>query len=140
MAGTDDVPLATVADVVKALATTFNDVRKGQLDPKTGNCLGLLAGQLLRAMQEGELAAELEALRQEMEALKNERGHAAAAGSEAPPASSAAEGSTDAAGGEHPAGSGADDDSGGTDAGPVASEALAEEVDESLAPLFPAVG
>jgi hypothetical protein len=57
-----DVPLDSVTDVVKALATTFNDVRSGRLDPKTGNCLALLSGQLLKALQTSELEERLEAL------------------------------------------------------------------------------
>lgn len=79
----EDVALATVADVTNALAATFNQVRSGQLDAKTGNCLGLLAGQLLRALQEGELAAEMEAqagamekLRASVEEMRHERRHA----------------------------------------------------------------
>jgi hypothetical protein len=71
-----DVPLATVADVVKALASTFNGVRRGGIDPKTGNCLGLLAGQLLRAMQDSELAAEIDALAKEIQELKRANGNA----------------------------------------------------------------
>jgi hypothetical protein len=95
MAGTEAVPLASVADVVKALATTFNDVRKGQLDPKTGNCLGLLAGQLLKAMQGSELASEIEELANEVaEMKKRANGNAAqtsedaAGGSDGAPAAS----------------------------------------------------
>jgi hypothetical protein len=83
IASTEDVPLADVADVVRALAETFKQVRKGQLDPKTGNCLGLLAGQLLKALQEGEVSAEMEAqsiemkrLRCEIEEVRRERRHA----------------------------------------------------------------
>ncbi len=67
-----DVSLGTVADVATALAATFNDVRKGQLDPKTGNCLGLLAGQLLKALQESELAEEMAKQAEEMAALRSE--------------------------------------------------------------------
>jgi hypothetical protein len=67
-----DVPLESVGDVVKALAGTFNQVRKGEVDPKTGNCLGLLAGQLLRALQEGELADEIEALRRDPSGVRGD--------------------------------------------------------------------
>ncbi len=132
----EDVPLATVGDVVKALASTFNKVQKGQLDPKTGNCLALISGQLLRAMQEGELAAELEAMRTEMEAMKHERGNAAATSAESSPADSDAAGGADAPGGANQERSSAGDDLGGDEAGPMAGEALEGEMESSLAPLF----
>lgn len=57
-----DLPLRTAADVTAALADAFNRVRRGQLDVKVGNCLGLLAGQLLRAIDGGNLAARIETL------------------------------------------------------------------------------
>src|SRR4051794_14980131 len=52
---TPDLPLRTVADVVDALAETINQVRRGQLDARVGNCLGVLAGVLLRAMEGSDL-------------------------------------------------------------------------------------
>jgi hypothetical protein len=68
--GMEDVPLATVTDVATAIAKTFNDVRKGQVDPKTGNCLGLLAGQLLKALQNSELAVAIEELQRQIAEIK----------------------------------------------------------------------
>ena len=50
-----DAPLASVADVVGFLGTTANQVRRGQLDCKVGNCLGYLGSVLMRGIQEGEL-------------------------------------------------------------------------------------
>jgi len=61
-AGTADLALQTVADVVKMLATTINEVRRGQLDAKVGNCLGVLAGVLLRALAGDEVERRLLAL------------------------------------------------------------------------------
>jgi hypothetical protein len=49
-----DLRLEDVGDVVKALADTFNKVRKGELDVRIGNCLGVLAGTLLRAFRGDE--------------------------------------------------------------------------------------
>ncbi len=71
----EDVPLGSVADVTNALAVTFNEVRKGQLDSRTGNCLGLLAGQLLRALQGSELADEIEELTREIAEIKRANGN-----------------------------------------------------------------
>jgi hypothetical protein len=65
-----DLPLETVADVTRALAVTFNQVRRGQLDAKVGNCLGVLAGVLLRAFEGSDLAEELAALRCRLEEVE----------------------------------------------------------------------
>jgi hypothetical protein len=48
-----DLPLRDVADVTALLGQTINEVRRGQLDPKAANCIGVLAGVLLRALQDG---------------------------------------------------------------------------------------
>src|SRR4051794_28803146 len=50
-AETPDVPLGTVGDVVTFLGRTVNDVRKGALDCKAGNCVGYLSSVLLRALE-----------------------------------------------------------------------------------------
>src|SRR5262245_25317845 len=59
---TPDAPLATEADLVAFLGQTINQVRRGELDARIGNCLGLLCGQMLRAMQGSDLAARVEML------------------------------------------------------------------------------
>jgi hypothetical protein len=59
---TPDLPLRTVADIAAMLGATINQVRRGELDPKVGNCLAVLSGQLLRALEGGELAQRLAAL------------------------------------------------------------------------------
>src|SRR5262245_23705917 len=58
-----DLPLATVADVVALLGQTINQTRKGALDPKVCNAVVQGASVLLRALEGGELAAQLEELR-----------------------------------------------------------------------------
>ncbi len=66
-----DVPLASVRDVVVLLGDTVNRVRKGELDAKTGNCLGVLSGVLLRALEEGDLAEQIRELRSSIESLQH---------------------------------------------------------------------
>jgi hypothetical protein len=61
-ADTPDAELGTVADVARFLAATINQTRRGALDAKVANCLGLLCGQLMRAIGVGELERRLEAL------------------------------------------------------------------------------
>jgi hypothetical protein len=65
---TADLPLRTVADVAAALAVTRNQVRTGKVAVQVGNCLGVLAGVLLKALEGGDLErriAALEAQRQQ---------------------------------------------------------------------------
>jgi hypothetical protein len=59
-ADTPDLPLRSVADVIDLLGQTINQVRTGQLDARIGNCLGVLAGTLLRAIEGGELEKRME--------------------------------------------------------------------------------
>jgi hypothetical protein len=50
-----DLPLRTVADILAAVEATFNQVRRGQLDARIGNCLGVLAQVQLKATEGSEL-------------------------------------------------------------------------------------
>src|SRR4051812_14467574 len=50
-----DLPLRSVADVTAALAEAYNAVRTGRMDARVGNCLGVLAGVLLKAIEGGDL-------------------------------------------------------------------------------------
>jgi hypothetical protein len=59
---TPDLPLKTVRDVVSAVADTFNKVRTGQLAVGVGNCRGVLAGVLLKALETSDLEQRLSAL------------------------------------------------------------------------------
>jgi hypothetical protein len=131
-----DVPLNSVADVVRALAATFNQVRKSEVDPKTGNCLGLLAGQLLRAMQEGELAAEIEALRAELERQKRERGHTEATSSEVASGVGDLHGEAGADPGAASDGPSSLDGESGLPAGPVAEGTAVEDIIADIPPMF----
>jgi hypothetical protein len=54
-----DAPLKTSADVAVFLGATVNRVCRGELDAKVGNCVAVLCGQLLRAIEGGELAARV---------------------------------------------------------------------------------
>lgn len=44
------------------LAQTINQVRSGGLDPRTGNAVGYLAAVMLKAFQQGDIEARLQAL------------------------------------------------------------------------------
>ena len=66
-----DAPLKTVPDVVSFLALTANRVCRGELDAKVGNCVGVLCGQLLRALAPDEGQREIDELRKEIEAIRN---------------------------------------------------------------------
>src|SRR6266545_1288339 len=59
---TVDLSLETVADVVKALSHTFNAVRTERLAVNVGNCLGVLAGVLLKAIEGDALEKRIAAL------------------------------------------------------------------------------
>ena len=59
---TPDLALRSVADVVAALGEAYNAVRAGRLDAKVGNCLGVLAGVLLRAIEGGDLEQRIASL------------------------------------------------------------------------------
>jgi len=57
-----DAPLADTRDVVRLVADTINQVRRGQIDPKVANSVGYLAGILFKAWDRGEFEARLKAL------------------------------------------------------------------------------
>ena len=59
-----DLRLERVGDVTRLLAETINHVRTGRLDPRIGNTVGYLAGILLKALEQGEVEARLNALEQ----------------------------------------------------------------------------
>jgi hypothetical protein len=71
--GTPDLPLTNVEEVGAALAITFNQVRRGELDVRVGNCLGLLAAALLRAYKgDPEVTVTLQPARVEPPLLTEE--------------------------------------------------------------------
>jgi hypothetical protein len=71
---TPDLPLRTVADVIAALGETMNQVRTGRIDARVGNCLGVLAGVLLKAIEGGDLERRIAAL-EERRQLANGRAY-----------------------------------------------------------------
>jgi hypothetical protein len=79
-ADSDDLPLSSVADIVTLLGQTINAVRKGRMDSKVGNCIGQLAGVLLKAIEGDQLARDIEELRLEVEGLKHDHHYAETGG------------------------------------------------------------
>jgi hypothetical protein len=75
-----DLPLSSVADIVTLLGQTINAVRKGRMDSKVGNCVGQLAGVLLKALEGDQLARDLEELREQVEGLKRDHNYAETGG------------------------------------------------------------
>ena len=66
-----NAPLQTVPEVVAFLGLTVNRVCRGELDAKVGNCVGVLCGQLLRALGPDDVLREIEELRQQIEAIRH---------------------------------------------------------------------
>jgi hypothetical protein len=62
-----DAPLSGVPEVASMLAATINSVRRGEIDPRTANCIAALSNSLLRALQgadpDRQLVAEVMELR-----------------------------------------------------------------------------
>jgi hypothetical protein len=67
-----DVKVEDVAGVVKLLSETISQVRRGEIDPKIANATGYLSSVLLRALEGGVLAREIEAQAEAMKALRAE--------------------------------------------------------------------
>ena len=70
VADAEDVAFTTVPDVVRFLAATASQVRRGELDCRLGNCLTYIAATALRAVQPDDVARQVAELRRELEALK----------------------------------------------------------------------
>jgi hypothetical protein len=66
-ANTPDAPLATVQDVAAFLGQVINLVRTGRIAVSVANSIGLLCGQLLRALEGGELEKRIAALEARVE-------------------------------------------------------------------------
>lgn len=65
-ADSPDLPLATVPDVVALLADTINRVRSGRLGVPVGNCIGQLAGTLLKAIEHGDMERRMADVEREL--------------------------------------------------------------------------
>jgi hypothetical protein len=59
---TPDLLLTNPAEIVAALAQTFNQVRRGQLGVSVGNCLAIIATAILKAQEGDGVLPRLEAL------------------------------------------------------------------------------
>jgi hypothetical protein len=56
------------------LSETINQVRSGAIDPRTSNAVGYLAAVMLKALQQGEIEARLQALEALHKAKNNRKG------------------------------------------------------------------
>lgn len=56
------VQISKAGDVVKLLEETINLVRAGEIDVKVGNCVGVLSGHLLKALEVESIATRVEVI------------------------------------------------------------------------------
>ncbi|KKQ35288.1 MAG: hypothetical protein US50_C0019G0010 [Candidatus Nomurabacteria bacterium GW2011_GWB1_37_5] len=54
------IEISDSRSVVNLLATTINEVRQGKADLRVANCIGYLAGHLIKALEVSELEGRLE--------------------------------------------------------------------------------
>ena len=54
------ITISNAQDVVKLLEETINQVRGGILDVKIGNCIGVLSGHLIKAIEVSSIATRVE--------------------------------------------------------------------------------
>jgi hypothetical protein len=59
---TSRVRVRSIDDVLSLVEATINDVRTGQLDVRVANAVGYLANVAIKAIEQSDLAARLEAL------------------------------------------------------------------------------
>ncbi len=57
-----DVQVRTLGDVVTLVEATINDVRAGRVDVRVANAVGYLANVAIKALEQADLEARLEAL------------------------------------------------------------------------------
>jgi hypothetical protein len=60
--------------VTALLSETINLVRSGRLDPRTSNAVGYLAAVMLKALQQGDIEARLQALEAVHQARNKRKG------------------------------------------------------------------
>jgi hypothetical protein len=138
VADAEDVAFTTVPDVVRFLAATASQVRRGELDCRLGNCLTYIAATALRAIQPDDTARQVAELKAQVEEIRR------AYDGDPPGDGGPAAGAGAAPGGARPAppgdegGPGAADDGGEPDAGPLAGGPAADLATPGLTPLFPA--
>jgi hypothetical protein len=56
------ITISEAKDVVGLLEDTINKVRAGELDVKVGNCIGVLSGQLIKALELANVTSRVEAI------------------------------------------------------------------------------
>ncbi len=56
------IKMEKISDVVSLLAEVINEVRTGRMDTKVANCLGVLSGSLIKAMEISALEGRIEIL------------------------------------------------------------------------------
>ena len=54
------IEVSSSKDVIRLLATTITEVRQGEIDLRVANCIGYLAGHLIKAFEVGEVNEKLE--------------------------------------------------------------------------------
>ena len=64
---TPDIQLDSAQDVVRLIAETISQVRRGDIDPRIANAVGYLSGVALKAREQGELEDRLKTLEEEIE-------------------------------------------------------------------------
>jgi hypothetical protein len=67
------IVLANPQDVVFLLQDTINRVRSGEMDVKTGNCMGVLSGHLIKALEVSSIATKVEIIHRAI--LENKNHH-----------------------------------------------------------------
>ena len=56
------VEISDNKSVVNLLATTINEVRQGEIDLRVANCIGYLAGHLIKALEVSEIESRIETI------------------------------------------------------------------------------
>lgn len=54
------VEINSSKDVIRLLVTTINEVRSGDIDLRTANCVGYLSGHLIKAFEVGDITEKIE--------------------------------------------------------------------------------
>ncbi len=139
--GTADLPLATMADVLAALGATVNQVRRGTIDTKVGNCVGYLLATVMKALEGSDLARQLDELRRQVAEVQARGPGSAQAGSGATAdLSPGTDGAGESVGDSAAPGSDAGHDGGGDAPRRVATGVVTIPFAEGVTPLFPTVG
>lgn len=67
----EPMKLETIKDVVILLAETINGVRVGSVDIRVANCLGILSGHLLKAMEISNFERRIDEIEEKIEEYRN---------------------------------------------------------------------